>query len=196
MSVESIQVLAEQDLQTGLPVEKKALYRAMGIMGVTTVVLSAAVIAFMNGLTAYDVWDNAVGRIELAAASLMPYLISAVIAAITSIAIVTMLPFFKVLGILTSVHHRLHLLSNGDLCSKIPAGTGSHNEIAMTLNDAVDKMASRVSQMKAMNRKQWDLLEMVRISAQKDDLSQAMTIIEEMEENLVKVAKIEEQLIT
>ncbi len=185
-----------QALPNGLPVEKRALYRAMGIMGVTTVVLSAALIAFMNGLTSHEVWDSALGQMELTAAWLMPYLISAVIAAITSIAIVTMLPFFKVLGILTSVHHRLYLLSDGDLCSKIPFGKGSHQEIALTLNDAVDKLASRVSQMKAINRKQWDLLEMVRISAQKDDLSKAMTIIEEMEQNWVKVAKIEEQLIT
>jgi len=191
MQPETIQALPD-----GLTVEKKVLYRAISIMGISTVVLSAAVIAFMNGLTSYDVWDNVLGQIELMAASLMPYLISAVIAAITSIAIVTMLPFFKVLGILSSVHHRLYLLSDGDLCSKIPAVKGSHQEIAMTLNDAVDKLASRVSQMKAINRKQWDLLEMVRISAQKDDLSKAMTIIEEMEENWVKVAKIEEQLIT
>jgi hypothetical protein len=150
----------------------------------------------VNGLTSYDVWDNVLGHVELAAATVMPYLISAVIAAITAIAIVTMLPFFKVLGILTSVHHRIHLLSNGDICSKIPVGKGSHQEIAMTLNDAVDKLASRVSQMKAINRKQWDLLEMIRMSAQKDDLDRTMTIIEEMEENWVKVAKIEEQLIT
>lgn len=196
MSADSTQVLTAQDIPAELPVEKKSLYRAMAIMGATTVVLSATVIAFMNGLTSYDVWDNALGRMDLAIASLMPYLISAVIAAITSIAIVTMLPFFKVLGILTSVHHRLHLLSDGDLCSKIPVGKGSHSEIAITLNDAVDKMASRISQMKALNRKQWDLLEMVRLSAQKDDLNLTVEIIEEMEENWVKVAKIEEQLVT
>ncbi len=196
MSHESMEAIESQELASGLPIEKKVLYRAMSIMGITAVVLSAAVIAFMNGLTSYDVWDNVLGQVELVAASLMPYLISAVIAAITAIAIVTMLPFFNVLGILTSVHHRIHLLSDGDLCSKIPAGKGSHHEIAMSLNDAVDKLASRVSQMKAINRKQWDLLEMIRMSAQKDDLNKTMSIVEEMEENWVKVAKIEEQLIT
>jgi hypothetical protein len=193
---ESIKAVESQELETRLPIEKKILYRNMSIMGITAVVLSAAVIAFVNGLTSYDVWDNALGRMELAAATVMPYMISALIAAITAIAIVTMLPFFKVLGILTSVHHRIHLLSNGDICSKIPVGKGSHHEIAMTLNDAVDKLATRISQMKAINRKQWDLLEMIRMSAQKDDLDRTMTIIEEMEENWVKVAKIEEQLIT
>lgn len=196
MSNESIHVLEGQETENRLPIEKKVLYRAMSIMGITAVVLSAAVIAFINGLTSYDVWDNVLGQAEFVAVSLMPYLISAVIAAITSIAIVTMLPFFKVLGVLTTVHHRLHLLSNGDLCSKIPAGKGTHQEMALTLNDAVDKLASRVSQMKAVNRKQWDLLEMIRMSAQKDELSRTLEIIEQMEENWVKVAKIEEQLIT
>jgi hypothetical protein len=196
MISESIQALENQELETRLPIEKKVLYRNMSIMGITAVVLSAAVIAFINGLTSHDVWDNTLGQMELVAATVMPYMISAVIAAITAIAIVTMLPFLKVLGILTSVHHRLHLLSDGDLCSKIPAGKGSHQEIAMSLNDAVDKLASRVSQMKAINRKQWDLLEMIRMTAQKDDLNSAMAIIEEMEANWVKVAKIEEQLIT
>ncbi|MGH8014576.1 MAG: hypothetical protein ACREBV_00095 [Candidatus Zixiibacteriota bacterium] len=191
MSEENVQVIP-----SGLPVEKSTIYRAMAIMGVTTVVLSAAVIAFINGLFSYDVWDSVFGKLEIMTVTIMPYMISAVIAAITSIAIVTMLPFFKVLGIMTSIHHRLHLLSDGDLCSKIPVGRGSHQEIALTLNDAVDKMASRVSQMKAINRKQWDLLEMIRMSAQKDDLSKVMTSIEEMEDNWVKVAKIEEQLIT
>jgi hypothetical protein len=186
----------DQAVINGLPVDKRALYRSMTIMGVTTVVLSAAVIAFMNGLTSYDVWDNVFGQVELISVTIMPYMISAVIAAITSIAIVTMLPFFKVLGIMTSVHHRIYLLSDGDLCSKIPVGKGTHHEIALTLNDAVDRLASRVSQMKAINRKQWDLLEMVRMSAQKDDLNSVMNIIEEMEDNWVKVAKIEEQLIT
>lgn len=191
--------MAEQDvraLPNGLPVDKRVLYRSMTIMGVTTVVLSAAVIAFMNGLTSYDVWDDVFGQLELVTVTMMPYMISAVIAAMTSIAIITMLPFFKVLGIMTSVHHRLHLLSDGDLCSKIPAGKGSHHEIALTLNDAVDKLASRVSQMKAINRKQWDTLEMIRFSAQRDDLSNVMSLIEEMEENWVRVSKIEEQLIT
>lgn len=196
MSHESIQALENQEIQTGLPVEKKVLYRAIGMMGITAVVLSGAVIVFVNGLTSYDVWDNVLGQMELVAVSMMPYMISAVIAAITSIAIVTLLPFFNVLGIMTSVHHRLHLLSNGDLCSKIPTGKGSHQEIALTLNDAVDKLASRVSQMKAINRKQWDLLEMIRMSAQKDDLVRALEIIDEMEENWVKVAKVEDQLIT
>lgn len=196
MSNESIQAMENQELETWLPIEKRVLYRAISIMGITAVVLSAAVIAFVNGLASYDVWDNVLGQMELVAISIMPYMISAVIAAITSIAIVTMLPFFKVLGIMSSVHHRLHLLSNGDLCSKIPAGKGSHQEIALTLNDAVDKLASRVSQMKAINRKQWDLLEMIRMSAQKDDLARALEIIDEMEENWVKVAKVEEHLIT
>jgi hypothetical protein len=191
--------MSEQNVQalpTGIPVDKRGLYRSITIMGVTTVVLSAAVIAFMNGLTSYDVWDNVFGQLELVTLTIMPYMISAVIAAITSIAIITMLPFFKVLGIMTSLHHRLHLLSDGDLCSKIPVGKGSHHEIALTLNDAVDKLASRVSQMKAVNRKQWDLLEMIRMSAQRDDLSKVMVVIEEMEDNWVKISKIEEQLIT
>ncbi len=196
MISESIQALENQELETPLPIEKKALFRSITIMGVTAVVLSATVIAFINSLSSSSIADSAFGQFEMFAATIMPYLISAVIGAITSIAIITMLPFFKVLKILTSLHHRIHLLSNGDLCSKVPVGKGSHQEIAMSLNDAVDRLASRISQIKAINRKQWDLLEMVRLSAQRDNISKAMPIIEEMEENWVKVAKLEEQLIT
>ncbi len=196
MISETIQELENQELETPLPIEKKILFRSIATMGVTAVVLSATIIAYMNDLTSSSIWDSAFGRFETFSATIMPYLISAVIGAITSIAIVTMLPFFKVLKILTSLHHRIHLLSNGDLCSKVSVEKGSHQEIAMTLNDAVDRLASRISQIKAINRKQWDLLEMVRLSAQRDNIGQAMPIIEEMEENWVKVAKLEEQLIT
>ena len=191
MSVESVQA------ETGfLPVEKKALYRAIGIMGGSAIFVSGAVIAFMNGLISYDVWDEVLGGFQLMAASVMPYLISAVIAAITAVGVVTILPFFKLISIVTRLHHRIHLLSDGDLCSKIPVGKGSHHEVAMTLNDAVDKLASRVSQLKGINRKQWDLLETIRISAQKDDLNNVMDCITEMEGNWAKLVKIEEQLIT
>jgi len=185
-----------QALPSGLPLDKKALYRAIAIMGTTTVVVSAAVIAFMNGLFSHSVIDEVLGTMEFLTATIMPYLISALVAAITSIAIVTMLPFFKILGIMSSLHHRLYLLADGDLCSKIPTGKGTHHEIALTLNDAVDKLASRVSQMKAINRKQWDILEMIRMNVQKDDLNGALSLIDDMEGNWVKVAKIEEQLIT
>jgi hypothetical protein len=191
MSVESVQTDANF-----LPVEKKALYRAIGIMGGSAIFVSGAVIAFMNGLISYDVWDEVLNGFELVAASVMPYLVSAIIAAITAIAVVTILPFFKMIGILTKLHHRIHLLSNGDLCSKIPVGKGSHHEVSMTLNDAVDKLASRVSQLKGINRKQWDLLETIRLSAQRNDMNNVMECIGEMEDNWAKLAKIEEQLVT
>jgi hypothetical protein len=191
MSVETVQT------ETGfLPVEKKSLYRAIGIMGGSAIFVSGAVIAFMNGLISYDVWDDVLSGVDLLAASVMPYLISAIIAAITAIAVVTIMPFFSLISIISRLHHRIYLLANGDLCSKIPVGKGSHHEVALTLNDAVDKLASRVSQLKGISRKQWDLLETIRISAQKDDLNNVMECITEMEENWAKLAKIEEQLIT
>lgn len=185
-----------QEQTSFLPVEKKALYRAIGIMGGSAIFVSGAVIAYMNGMISYDVWDEVLGGAALVAASLMPYLISAIIAAITAIAVVTIMPFFKMISILTRLHHRIHLLADGDLCSKIPVGSGGHHEVSLTLNDAVDKLASRVSQLKGINRKQWDLLESIRISAQKDDMSNVIECITEMENNWAKLAKIEEQLVT
>jgi hypothetical protein len=183
--------------ETGfLPVEKKTLYRAIGIMGGSALFVSGAVIAYLNGITSSEVWNNFQNTFELMAATVMPYLIVAIIAAITAIGVVTILPFFKLIAIMTRLHHRIHLLSNGDLCSKIPVGKGSHHEVSMTMNDAVDKIASRVSQLKSINRKQWDLLEAIRISAQREDMNNVMESISEMEENWAKLAKIEEQLIT
>lgn len=191
MSADSLQT------ETGvMPVDNKSLYRAIIIMGVSAIFVSGAVIANMNGLISNDVWDDALNGFDLLAASMMPYMISAVIAAITAVGVITILPFFKLIPVVTRLHHRIYLLANGDLCSKVPVGKGSYHEISMSLNDAVDKLASRVSQLKGINRKQWDLLETIRISAQKDDLNNVMECISEMEENWSKLAKIEEQLIT
>ena len=185
-----------QAISGKMPIETRALFRTIGILGFSAVTLSAAVIAYFNGIFSNDGLVDVMGQIELLTTSVMPYLISAVIAAITASSINTIIPFFKILSIQAQVHNRLELLAKGDLCSKIPAGRGHAAKVAHTFNDAVDHLASRVSQLKAINHKQWDLAETIRISAKKGDCSIVLQAVDQMEENWKRASKIEEQLST
>lgn len=185
-----------QAISGKMPLETKALFRTIGILGFSAVTLSAAVIAYFNGLFLNDSIINVMGQIELLTTSVMPYLISAVIAAITASSINTIIPFFKILSVQAQVHNRLELLAKGDLCSKIPAGRGQSAKIAHTFNDAVDHLASRVSQLKAINHKQWDLAETIRMSAKKGDFTIVLQAVDQMEENWKRASKIEDQLST
>lgn len=185
-----------QAISGKMPLETRALFRTIGILGFSAVTLSAAVIAYFNGLFLNDGIINVMGQIELLTTSVMPYLISAVIAAITASSINTIIPFFKIISVQAQVHNRLELLAKGDLCSKIPAGRGQAAIVAHTLNEAVDHLASRVSQLKAINRKQWDLAESIRMSAKKGDCAIVLQAVDQMEENWKRASKIEEQLST
>ena len=185
-----------QAISGKMPLETRALFRTIGILGFSAVTLSAAVIAYFNGLFLNDSIINVMGQIELLTTSVMPYLISAVIAAITASSINTIIPFFKILSVQAQVHNRLELLAKGDLCSKIPAGRGQSAKIAHTFNDAVDHLASRVSQLKAINHKQWDLAESIRMSARKGDFDIVLQAVDQMEENWKRASKIEDQLST
>ncbi len=185
-----------QAISGRMPLEIKALFRTIGILGFSAIALSAVVIAYFNGLFYNEGLADVMGQLELLTTSIMPYLISAVIASITAVSINTIIPFFKILSIQAKVQNRLELLAKGDLCSKIPAGRGQAAIVAHTLNDAVDSLASRVSQIKAVNRKQWDLAESIRMAAKKGDCNIVLQAIDQMEENWTRVAKIESQLTT
>ena len=185
-----------QAISGKMPLETKALFRTIGILGFSAVTLSAAVIAYFNGIFSNDGLVDVMGQIELLTTSVMPYLISAVIAAITASSINTIIPFFKILSVQAQVYNRLELLAKGDLCSKIPAGRGQAAKIAHSLNDAVDHLASRVSQLKAINHKQWDLAETIRMSAKQGDCSIVLQAGDQMEENWKRASKIEDQLST
>ena len=88
-----------QAISSKMPLETKALSRTIAILGFSAVTLSTAVIAYFNGIFSNDGLIDVMGQIELLTTSVMPYLISAVIAAITASSIHTIIPFFKILSI-------------------------------------------------------------------------------------------------
>jgi hypothetical protein len=72
--------------------QKFRLYGIISFLLVSAVAGSWAIISFYNNAILEQAVGNVTGRFQIALVTLMPYMISAIIAAITTIAIMTILP--------------------------------------------------------------------------------------------------------
>ena len=173
-------------------------YRRVGLMGLAAVVLSAATIIYYNHKMYAELIANTYNVIGLAAITLMPYMISAVIATITTIGITSMLPMVKSEQAARKIHQRVKELAEGDLTthSRLDCSNAHLKDIAGELNYAIGFMGSSVAQWKIINRQQWDLLEAVRRATLKENHIQALKLIDKMEENWRMTAQIEDRFKT
>lgn len=173
-------------------------YRQIWLMGASAVLLSAATIIYYNYKWYNEQIANVISQFELATITLMPYMISAVVATITAIAIREILPMLRSAGDARHIHGRLKRLAKGDLTvvSRLDCENQHLKDIAVELNYAVGFLGSSVAQWKIINRQQWDLLENIRQATLKEDYSRALKMIEKMEENWRLTADIENRFKT
>jgi len=167
-------------------------------MAFSAVVLSGAVIACFDRALDRELLADASSSVELAAVTLMPYMISAAVAAITAIGITTILPLMRVSRSLTVLQDRLAEMACGDLASRINVNDGSEHVrlLARELNRATAGVANQITGWKIINRQQWDLLETVRRAVAENDCRKALLAVEQIQANWEKIAAIEERLIT
>lgn len=181
-------------LPDGLDI-RPTLYRRMAVMVGGSVAMSAATILFSNRLLSAEVLESTVNGLHLASVTLMPYMISAGIAAVTAIGITTMLPAARTAEPTRKIVTRLRELGTGNLASAVRLKDGQPMiELAAELNAASAALGSRLAAWKVVNRQQWGILCRVRLAAELGDTAQVLAYVVEMEKNWDKVAEIEEKI--
>lgn len=173
-------------------------YKQIWLMAGTSFLLSAATIIYYSHKWYYEQIANVINQFELATITMMPYMISAVVATITTIAIREMLPVLRSAQEASHIHGRVKQLAKGDLTivSRLDCENRHLKDIAVQLNYTVGFLNSSVAQWKIINRQQWDLLENIRQATLKEDHSRALKMIEKMEENWRLIAAIEDRFKT
>ena len=177
---------------------RSGIFGKMILMSGSAVVLSAATIIYFNSTFAEARLEGVYNSLELAAITLMPYMISAAVAAITAIAILAMMPTVTMSRPAEAVCNRLRLMAIGDLETKIPiqGHAPAMHHVVNELNVATTSLGNLVAQWKLINRQQWELLEAIRGITIVNNNGQIVKIVEQMESNWEKIAEIESQLIT
>lgn len=171
------------------------LYRSITFMCIAAVTASAGVIAYYNRGPA-GIAEMDANSFRLAASTLMPYMISAVIAAITAIGVVTILPATRLEEPAARLATGLRELSEGDLTTRVRLSDEDPlSEVAGELNRAVSNLNTQVSEWKLLNRQQWGVLCRIRSAVELDDQQRALFYVAEMEANWDKIAEIETKLI-
>lgn len=176
---------------------KQRMYKTMVLMASTAVIISAAIIFYFNQATFADSPVEFSGRAQLVTSMLLPYLISAGIAAMTAIGILTMLPSVRAFDPAQVLLYRLRDLGMGNLQSTVKIGNDHQlKALATELNAAVTSLGHNLTQLKVANRQQWKVLCEIRTAAIGGKCEEVVQRVEEMERNWAKIAEIEERLIT
>ena len=174
---------------------RSRLITMIGLMVISAVIISAAVIYYFSMFSegAADVGS----QIELAAITLLPYMISAVVAAITALGIITVLPSLRAVHPSQEIVNRLRELAVGDLSATVSVrGSTQLSEIAGALNGAVSSLNGQIAQLKVVNRQQWDVLCEIRTAAESNDCGGVLNAVAAMEKNWERLAALEAKLDT
>jgi len=177
--------------------DKGRHYRKIAFMGLSAVTASAAIIAYYNDTIFGQISENTYAGVELAVVTLMPYMISAVIATITAIAVMSVLSTTRVAAPAEKMIHRLREVGGGDLTVRIRLeGDDPLKEVGTAFNSAVSTLSDRIAHWKVVNRQQWGVLCRIRQSVEANDMEEALRFVAEMEQNWDRIAEIENQLVS
>jgi len=176
--------------------DKTHLYRRAVFMGLCAVFASAAIIAYYDRSVTQVSSTGALAAMELPFMTLMPYLISAVIASLTAIGVMSILPNAKVAAPAQQIVTRLREISDGDLTVRVRLNSDDPlKEVGMAFNAAATGLSGRVAHWKVVDRQQWGVLCRIRQAIEEGDREEALRFVSEMEQNWDRIADIEQQLI-
>ncbi len=173
-------------------------YPTIGLMAVSAVALSAAVIIYFNDLFDESLVSEVGGSFQIAILTLIPYMISAAVAAITAIGIVNIYPLIRISDSLDVLQNHVREMAVGDLVSRvrIESNNPQLRRLSRELNYTAGDLGRRIAEWKVINRQQWELLQSVRAAGESENHDQVLVLVEQMEKNWRKIAAIEEQFIT
>ena len=177
--------------------QKFRLYWTVSFLLASAIGASATIIYYFNESALGEVAAGVSSRIEMAMLTLMPYAISAIIAAITAIAITTILPVTRSIQPGRALIERLEKMETGDLATKLRVG-GDHQlrELVAEMNLATQTLGGMVTQVKVINRRQWGVRCRIRLALDEGKPDEALRSVGEMERNWDKMAEIEDRLLT
>lgn len=176
--------------------QSESIGMKIGFLATSALLLSTGIIWFHNNVLYNEEVIDIYSQLELALITLMPYMISAAIAAITSISIMNIIPLSKSKAPAGIIAERIKSFGEGNLEGVFRPDVSQTNleQITSELNIAIGLWNSRASQIKIINRQQWDLLQDIRARAAKKGDDGILVNVKRMEENWERVAKIEENI--
>jgi len=176
--------------------DHRRLYRTALFMGLSAIMASAAIIGYYNDNVLSVVSSGISDRIQLTLLALMPYMISAVISAITAIGVMNMLPTARMAAPVHQMVTRLKEISDGDLTVRVKMdGEDPLKDVGTAFNGAVSSLGDQIAHWKIVNRQQWGVLCRIRKAVEEKDEEQALRFVAEMEQNWDRIAEIEQRLI-
>ena len=177
---------------------KIGIYRTMLLMAVSALTVSIATISAFNQFVDQSAVAAFNSRVGLGVTALMPYMISAVVAAITAIAIMRLFPMAEQPFSLEQIRDRIGALADGDLSSSVRIHTKDDTlkAIAHELNYAIGQIGHEIALWKVINRQQWELLNCVHSAGKRNDGDAVCRYVEQIEENWKRIAEIEAKLTT
>jgi len=166
-------------------------------MAASCLTISAAIIYFFNSTILAEKFIAVCGTVELMTMTLMPYMISAVIASITAIGVISILPAVRMADPAERILMRLREAAGGNLSARVKLhGDVPLKDVAAELNVTLSTLGSQIATWKLINRQQWGTLCRVRLAAENEDISEVIKYVAEMEQNWDKIAEIEQRIIT
>ncbi len=174
------------------------IIREVSFLSIVAVLLSVGIIWFHNSVMFNEEIYSLYTGLELAGITFMPYMISGAIAALTAMYLMHYIPSMKSKESSHQIAIRIRSLGEGDLVTfaRIHSESQEINEIAKELSTTVGQWNSQMSQMKIINRQQWDLLQEIKQAAARNDSVKILLHLEKIEENWAKTAEIEELIQT
>lgn len=174
--------------------------RTVGMMIGSTIVLSATIIIYSQSNLAGEA-NGAVAAensLVLISKTLMPYMIAAVVAAITAMGVLALIPLRKMEEPTERMVSRLEEMASGDLATRlhINAEHPQLRDLAGAINNASVELSLQVAHLKVVNRHQWEMLCGIRAAAQAGDYEAVLRNVDVMEKNWLRIAEVEQQLIT
>ncbi|PWB76408.1 hypothetical protein C3F09_00110 [candidate division GN15 bacterium] len=173
------------------------LYLRAAILLMASIIICATLIIRYTDWQAGSFMAEFSSLLELGINTLLPYMISAVVAAITAVAIMAMLSARPTVDPPNRIVERLRRLVDGDLSTRVSINAeGSLREVSYELNRAVTTLNLQVTKIKLLNRQQWQSLCEIRSAVEAQNLPEAMRHIQNMEQNWTRIAEVEKSLNT
>lgn len=190
----STYTLNESNLITDEQRYRKFSINRISFIAVSGLILAASIIIYFNQTIPRETLLSLYGTFAFPLVTFTPYLLSAVVAAITTICVINLIPLLKSRRNAYLIAERIRQIGEGDLVTrlKIDDVGGIMKEISRELSISIGQLNHSVAKIKIINRQQWNYLQSIKEASLKEDYEVVSQMITKMESNWEMTAEIEE----